>query len=365
VLLPKPSGDWGVGRRLLQWVDSSRLEPTDSSHFRTLPVWVWYPTAKSTAQQVNVSLPGQWTLEQDKFLEKKIGTAASQFLASLQSWSVPDAPVAPTKEKLPVLIFGPGLTWVPQDYSFIIEDIVSHGYIVIGYVPTGFAGITQLADGKMVVGSLDVAQQNILFDDAVFVKNYVPHLAKNWLKDIIDVTTIGVFGHSLGGEAALVTAAKDSSVKALVDLDGDLMGSAVAMRILQPSLFLSHDERDAITDAVKKMDKEGRERSEYRRHADWVKATDGASISLRIRIDDTRHLNFTNLGFIPVSKMTDEERRDKIGNADGNASLKTIANITRDFFDYCLKHAGFYTMVSLEQKYPQAQALLWKGISYN
>jgi hypothetical protein len=63
--------------------------------------------------------------------------------------------------------------------------------------------------------------------------------------------------------------------------------------------------------------------------------------------------------------MTDEEGRDKIGNADGNASLKTIANITRDFFDYCLKHAGFYTMVSLEQKYPQAQALLWKGISYN
>ena len=365
VLAPEPSGPWSVGRRSLQWIDSSRPEPTDSSHFRTLPVWVWYPTPKSKTEEAHNPLPDQWTIEQNKYLDRKIGTAASQFLRDLKTWYVPDAPAAKLNEKLPVLIFGPGLTWTPSDYSALIEDIVSYGYIVVGYVPTGFAGVTQLAGGKIVPGTLDVQQEDILFNDALFIKNHLSSLQAGWLKDLVDIHTVGVFGHSLGGAAALVSAAKDSSIKALVDLDGDLMGTALTVKVSQPSLFLSHDERSVIATAVKKMDREGRERSEYRRHADWVRATDDSKISLRIRISDILHLNFTDLGLIPLSKMTENEKKDKIGNADGNSSLKVIAGITRDFFDYCLKHTAFYMMVGLEQKYPQAEALLWRGIRYN
>jgi len=365
VLTPEPSGPWGVGRRLEQWVDSSRFDATDSSRFRTLPVWIWYPSEKLKNPQPHTLLPEKWSLEQSKYLSKKIGTAGAAFFQNLQAWSVADAPVARIEEKLPVLIFGPGLTWVPADYSTLIEEIVSHGYVVVGYVPTGFAGVTELADGKIVPGTLDVQQQDILFKDALFIKNHLPYLKAGWLKNLVDIERVGVFGHSLGGAAALALAAKDSSVKALVDLDGDLMGNALTLKVSQPSLFLSHDERSAITTAAKKMEREGRERSEFRRHADWVRATDDSKISLRIRITDICHLNFTDLGLIAVSKMTEKESKDKIGAADGNTSLKLIADITREFFDYCLKHTDFYTMVGLESKYPQAEALLWKGIRYN
>jgi len=96
-----------------------------------------------------------------------------------------------------------------------------------------------------------------------------------------------------------------------------------------------------------------------------VRATDDSKISLRIRITGTYHLNFTDLGLIPITAMTENERKDKIGNTDGNSSLKTIAGLTREFFDFCLKHTAFYSMVGLEEKYPDTQALLWKGIRSN
>lgn len=109
------------------------------------------------------------------------------------------------------------------------------------------------------------------------------------------------------------------------------------------------------------MEKEGRERSEYRRHADWVRATDDAKVSLRLRISDIYHFNFTDLGLIDPSKLKENEKKNKIGDNNGDASLKLIATITREFFDRFLKQGSFYTMVSLEQNYPQVQALLWKG----
>jgi dienelactone hydrolase len=358
----KPSGPFGIGFRTTEWVDSSRSDPTGSSQFRTLPVFIWYPAEKIKIEKAYNSLPDSWQTEQIRFFNKKMGESASQFLNQLKTWSVPNAPIAQLPGKWPVLVFGPGLTWTPAEYRTLIEEIVSNGYIVVAYVPAGFAGTTQLANGKIVNGTLDVPQQDILFSDALFVETHLAYLQNSWLKGHMDIDNVGVFGHSIGGAAALVSAAKDSSIKAVADLDGDLMGSALTEKLSQPSLFLCHDERSAIAKAEKKMEKEGRERSEYRRHSDWVRATDDAKISLRLRITDIEHLNFTDLALIPASRMTDSERKNKLGEADGVSSLKLIADLTREFFDYCLKHTSFYTMVGLEQEYPQVQALLWKGL---
>jgi hypothetical protein len=116
--------------------------------------------------------------------------------------------------------------------------------------------------------------------------------------------------------------------------------------------------------ATQKMDREGRERSEYRRHADWVRATDDAPVALRIRIKGILHLNFNDLGLVPVSQMTEAERKDKIGVADGAKSIRLISDITRQFFDACFKNHSFFTLVDLEKKYPEVQGILWKGIPF-
>jgi hypothetical protein len=361
---PKPGGSWGVGRRLLQWVDSSRHYVLDSTQYRTLPVWVWYPTEKDTAATAQYPLPAAWRLEQGRYLDNKIGKGGSQFLQHLKVWSVPNAPVASTDQKFPVLVFGPGHTWLPTDYSTLVEEIVSNGYIVVGFVPTGFASATQLANGKIIKGVLPVQQQDIVFQDALFVRKQLYTLQNSWLKDRINTNAVGIFGHSQGGAAATVVAGRDTSIKAFVNLDGDLMDAALKAKPLQPALLLSNDERVGMIAATSKMDLEGRERSEYRRHADWVRATDDGKLSLRIRISDTRHLNFNDLALVPQELMTPEERKNKIGQVNGAESLKTIAGITLRFFDACLKAGTFPSMVELENAYPRAQALLWKGLPY-
>jgi hypothetical protein len=361
---PKPGGPWGVGRRLLQWVDSSRHDVLDSTQYRILPVWVWYPTEKDTAATAQYPLPEAWRLEQGRYLDYKIGKAGSQFLQHLKVWSVPNAPVASTDQKFPVLVFGPGHTWLPTDYSSIIEEIVSNGYIVVGFVPTGFASVTQLANGKMIKGVLPVQQQDIVFQDALFVRNQLHTLQDGWLKDRININAVGIFGHSQGGAAATVVAGRDTSIRAFVNLDGDLMDNALKAKPLQPALLLSNDERVGMRAATNKLDLEGRERSEYRRHADWVRATDDSKLSLRIRISDIRHLNFNDLGLTPQELMTPEERKNKIGQVNGGETLKTIAAITLRFFDAYLKAGTFPSMIELENTYPQAQALLWKGLPY-
>jgi hypothetical protein len=235
---------------------------------------------------------------------------------------------------------------------------------VVGYVPTGFPGITQLTNGTIVKGNLTVQQQDIVFQDALFVEKHINTLSGSWLKDVIDTKQVGIFGHSMGGAAATFVASRDTSIKAFVDLDGDLMGSALKVRAMQPALMLSHDEAIGMMAATQKMDREGRERSEYRRHADWVRATDDAQVALRIRINGILHLNFNDLGLVPVNQMTETERKDKVGVADGAKSIRVISDITRQFFDAYFKNHKFLTLVELENKYPEVQGILWKGIPF-
>jgi hypothetical protein len=360
--IPASTGPWSVGKRLLEWTDSSRIDITDSSRFRTLPVWVWYPIDKKETATAGYSLPKDWRTAQGVFLDNKLGHGASAFIQNLNVWAESDSPAPSTKEKFPVLVFGPGHTWLPTDYSTIIEDIVSYGYIVVGFVPTGFASATQLTNGKIIPGSLTVQQQDICFEDALFATKNVGRLSNSWLKNIIDPGNVGIFGHSQGGVASVVVAARDTSIKAFVNLDGDLMGSALTVKPIQPALLLSNDERVGMASATAKMDREGRERSEYRRHADFVRATDNNKIALRLRINDIRHLNFTDLALIPPGKMTADEMKNKIGLVNGIETLRMISEITREFFDAYLKNKSFFTMVDLEKKYPNVEALLWKGL---
>jgi len=364
VTSPKPTGEWGVGRRLEEWVDSSRVDPLDSTQPRVLPIWIWYPTLEKGVKP-QPALSVNWRAEQAKYLNKKVGAKASSFLTNLNVWAQPNAPVAVTGQQFPVLLFGPGHTWLPTDYSTIIEELVSHGYIVVGYAPTGFPGVTQLSNGKIVEGKLNVDKQDITFADAQFVRKQLNRLEGQWLKGVIDTRTIGMLGHSQGGIAATYLAGYDTTITAFVNLDGDLMGSALKVKTVQPALLLSNDERIGIQAATNPMELGGRERSEYRRHADWVRATDNSAVSLRIRLTGIRHLNFNDLALVPAADMTATERKDKLGPMDGVKALTTITTLTRQFLDAHFKKQKFLNMVKLEQTYPETRALLWKGVPFH
>ncbi|GHO69804.1 hypothetical protein KSC_086960 [Ktedonobacter sp. SOSP1-52] len=59
-------------------------------------------------------------------------------------------PLATNQARYPVLIFSPGMGLLPTDYTTLIEDLVSHGYIVVGIAPTYSASAVAFADGRVV-----------------------------------------------------------------------------------------------------------------------------------------------------------------------------------------------------------------------
>ncbi|HEV2667579.1 MAG TPA: hypothetical protein VG324_21870, partial [Blastocatellia bacterium] len=131
-----PTGPFAVGRTLFNWVDESRVDLLSPKGYREIPVWVWYPASPASDAQKAEWLPGTWG---DIFAaiiapRPTPGQPASQSekypIATIRSHSYTDAPVSSAQQKYPILVFAPGYGSGPTEYASVIEDVVSHGYIV-------------------------------------------------------------------------------------------------------------------------------------------------------------------------------------------------------------------------------------------
>ncbi len=120
---------------------------------------------------------------------------------SAEVWYPQDRSSAP----LPLLLFAPGFGNKPVDYMSQLEDLASHGYVVVGIDP--------------VTDSLDSfeARATLWAEDILLAKEQV--LASSF-KQMINADLIGAFGHSLGGRAAAAACLLDPAIRACLNQDG-------------------------------------------------------------------------------------------------------------------------------------------------
>lgn len=173
--------------------------------------------------------------------------------------AITDAPWALSVERAPVLVFAPGHGWLATDYSVLLEDLASHGYVIIGIAPVGLADVVRLRDGRTVRKTL--GEGAAIAEDQAHVHRDVRHLLSRLAAldaDVqapwhghLDLRRVGAFGHSLGGTTALVAAATDSIVRAAINLDGDAMGTVTEVRPRQPLLFVSSELPTRPTSSVR------------------------------------------------------------------------------------------------------------------
>jgi hypothetical protein len=58
IALPKPTGQFAVGRTLYDWVDDQTLDPLAPAQTkRELLVWAWYPAAAPSAEKIAEYVP--------------------------------------------------------------------------------------------------------------------------------------------------------------------------------------------------------------------------------------------------------------------------------------------------------------------
>jgi predicted dienelactone hydrolase len=276
IALPKPAGKFRIGRQLFYWTDESRAETItdDPDDKRKLFVQIWYPAQKAG------KLPAEYYPNLAELGSKNQST---DLLLTVKTHASTDAEIAGSKTPFPVVIFSPGLGSSPFSYTSIIENLVSHGYLVAAINHPYDSGDFKFPDRQIIrfdaakwdreVSKDWTAEQRKQFFDArrfgwaqdiSFVADQLEKLEKPF-KGRLDLSRLGMLGHSFGGQAASIACAADKRFKACANLDGMAQGNVILPDakgeiLKQPFLFFNKSAE--VTNAELKI--MGLTRAEYR-----------------------------------------------------------------------------------------------------
>jgi dienelactone hydrolase len=255
--LPSPTGKHKVGRMSIQLTDQNRLEAysteKENKKKRELVVWIWYPAEPLTDSKRAIYLPDKWS-EADFVYSVKLGTTG------FECHSFENAPVASFQSIYPVIIFSQAGFSV-LSYSAIIEEMASHGYVIVGINHTYDAPVTVFSDGRVIPVSKEFMEgvnsragsikESLRFRAAVadyktadieFVVDQLEKIINKRLSVLagrLDLTQLGVFGHSLGGNAALEFCRKDNRCKVAVNLDGANWNKVGKVGLKKPAMIIA------------------------------------------------------------------------------------------------------------------------------
>jgi hypothetical protein len=253
--LPAPTGPYPVGRVAYHWRHASRdrASTPGSTATRELMVWIWYPAAPEPAATPAAYLPPGW---------EPVGQFWGFRTDDARAHAYQDAPVAPDQARYPVLLFSPS-GFPPLVLAAMLEEIASHGYVVVGVNHTGESTITVFPDGRVVpmdarkmqpaLGPFSGAPEPTMQGRAAIADEQTADLRfvvdQLGAGDPLDAGTarlagrlelgrLGAFGHSLGGNAALELCRLDRRCPAAANLDGGIWTSVGTVGLKRPSLLI-------------------------------------------------------------------------------------------------------------------------------
>lgn len=270
---PKPTGPYGIGTMTYHWVDMSRPEifTVDPNDHRELMAQVWYPAKTASAmprapyiQDADVLMPAIGRqLHIPEFVFGHLRYVTTNAVAS--------APIADDEPDYPVLLYLTGIYGFRSANTFQIEELVSHGYIVVGLDQPGIDPMVRFPDGRQVPGLsrdeiIPLNMQSVeprpkvptlygqpmphgtipyFAQDASFALDKLESLNKSdpnrILTGRLDIEHIGTFGVSLGGMDAAQASLKDSRLKACLIMDVYMPAEVVEKGLKQPTMFITRN----------------------------------------------------------------------------------------------------------------------------
>jgi predicted dienelactone hydrolase len=258
--LPPPGGPYQVGTRIYELTDFTRSELYSGEEGpRRFQIQIWYPSEPGPS---DVRAP--WMAHAEVFAPA-IAThirMPSFFLDHLQLVRMPaykDSKVAPTEDGFPVILFSHGWNGFSAQNTGQAIQLASHGYIVVGVQHTYGAVVTVFNDGTIAPNNpsalpgeapdeeyeaaarklvhqwagdlgyaLDFLEEQILAPEGPFYRS-------------LDLSRLGVYGHSTGGGAAIQFCGTDPRCKALLGMDPfmrPVSPEVLAGGLSQPAFFM-------------------------------------------------------------------------------------------------------------------------------
>lgn len=352
-----PTGHDRAGTIRLHLVDPTRIDPTSPSHgVREIMVQVRYP---ATSTRDFPSTPYLTPL------------AAAHFLASYNlpaSTALPrtighvGAPVDHRHGPYPVVLYSPGGSTDGSLDTGLVEDLVSHGYVVVTMDDTNESPEVEFPGGRLVVGTFspDTAAealegQQIRAADARFVLNELTVLNNGGNPDAehaplpaglagsLDLSRVGMFGWSLGGAASAQAMHDDPRIKAAINMDGTFWGPLAQSGVNRPFLLLTGSEHTEQNDPSL---------------ASFLAASTGPKLHLALA--DSQHPTFSDFEELvpevaPVLGLTPSQVAALVGTIDPKTAVTDERVYIRAFFDKYLRNRDNRLLDGPSPRFPDIQ----------
>ncbi|WBX81557.1 acetylhydrolase [Virgibacillus salarius] len=340
----EPTGPYKIGTVTYDWKDQARDETftPDPGDKRELMVQIWYPADAQAEGETELyfSNPDVFVEGYSKLLNmpKLLFTT----FAYVKTHAIENAAISNREPSYPVLIFSHGFSGHKNQNTFQIEHLVSHGYIVVGIDHTYSSTASVFADGRVAnfvpqdtesIAYLDKANEGWVAD-AKFVLDQVEKLANNdpdrRFTGRMDMSNVGMFGHSFGGATSAQMLMSDSRIKAAINMDGILYGKQriPAEGMKKPFMMMSADDSIEVKNTADTVSVQIIEETLPR----YKHVAVGGNYWMKIK--DMKHMGFSDLYlFSPIY--------EKLERVDARKAHRLINDYTQDFFDHYLKQQPF------------------------
>jgi dienelactone hydrolase len=239
--IPDPTGAFAVGRTTLRWSDAARKETLGPAPGgpRQLIVAAWYPAVAGSGSETGY-YPGLPAVASALEQSGEVSALEVKGMRYVRSRERVDARVDAGGAPYPVVILSPGNGTNVEFYDAIAGDLASHGYVVLGMDHPYDVAAVILADGTAALFAAGTAAQEAA-PPGRFVAQRIVERARDvlYLVDRIaatdpgfpvdmlasmDVSRIGIMGHSLGGLTATEACRRDGRLDACLNIDGQQAG---------------------------------------------------------------------------------------------------------------------------------------------
>lgn len=249
---PQPTGPFAVGECFFGIQDTSK-------HTMVM-VDLYYPSERGdTTQKFPYQPAALRALAYEKAVATNLPVWLWRYLVSgVMSYTKPEAPVS-EKGLFPVIVFMPGIAG-DSLYNVYIEELVSHGYVVVSLKVPG--DVSVIVTPKKVIWLNEEFKKSIASGDREAIYAYRRAAHSRWKEILvkvldklevlasmsgqpfykkIDLTKIGLLGHSHGGGVVTDFCAQDERCISGVNMDGWTKGAQRTEGFDKPFLLLANE----------------------------------------------------------------------------------------------------------------------------
>ncbi len=281
----KPTGPYQIGTVIYHWVEARHeIFNRDPAAHRQLMVQVWYPVRGDTSFARAPYIDDASALSASLTRAVDLPPFIFDQLQYVTTNAIPAAAVATDVQNYPVLIFLTGIFGYRQSNTFQIENLVSHGYIVVGLDQPYTAASVGFPDGQRITGwdhaqmdpftnqSLSPVEPAPVLNGTAMKDGSMPYLAgdvsfvldqivilnhadpNGILIGRLDLRHIGTFGISLGAMVASEACHMDARLTACLMMDAAMPANVVQAGLKQPSMWITRPTSDMRLENWKELD---------------------------------------------------------------------------------------------------------------